>query len=110
MRAPTLQEVPTLEDAGYKGVVLDAWYAAFVPKGTPPEIVARLNKEMNDSLKDQKLLTNFTTGAVEPLGGTPEEIGKLAQADSVKYGPAGERAQHQDQLSRVGPAGVFAVE
>ena len=84
-RAPTLQEIPTFEDAGYKGLVLDAWYAAFVPKGTPPAIVARLNNEMNDSLKDQKLLANFTTGAVEAVGGTPEEIGKLAQADSVKY-------------------------
>jgi tripartite-type tricarboxylate transporter receptor subunit TctC len=84
-RAPTLQEVPTVEESGYKGLVLDAWYAAFVPKGTPPAIVARLNKEMNDALKDPKLLTNFTTGAVEPIGGTPDEIGKLAQADSVKY-------------------------
>jgi tripartite-type tricarboxylate transporter receptor subunit TctC len=84
-RAPTLQEVPTLEEAGYKGMVLDAWYAAFVPKGTPPEIVGRLNKAMNDSLTDQKLLTNFTTGAVEPIGGSAEEMGKLAQADSVKY-------------------------
>jgi tripartite-type tricarboxylate transporter receptor subunit TctC len=84
-RAPSLQEVPTLEDAGYKGLVLDAWYAAFVPKGTPAEIVARLNKEMNESLKDPRLLTNFTTGAVEPMGGPPDEIGKLAQADSLKY-------------------------
>ena len=84
-RAPTLQEVPTLEDAGYKGLVLDAWYAAFVPKGTPPAIVARLNEEMNEALKDPKLLDTFNTGAVEPIGGTPEEIGKLAQADSVKY-------------------------
>jgi tripartite-type tricarboxylate transporter receptor subunit TctC len=84
-RAPTLQEIPTLEDAGYKGLVLDAWYGAFVPKGTPAEIVARLNKAMNESLKDAKLLANFTVGAVEPIGGTPDEIGKLAQADSVKY-------------------------
>jgi tripartite-type tricarboxylate transporter receptor subunit TctC len=84
-RAPTLQEVPTLEEAGFKGLVLDAWYAAFVPKGTPGEIVGKLNKEMNESLKDPKLLANFTTGAVEPIGGTPDEMGKLAQADSVKY-------------------------
>jgi len=84
-RAPTLQEVPTLEEAGFKGLVLDAWYAAFVPKGTPAEIVGKLNKEMNESLKDPKLLANFTTGAVEPIGGTPDEMGKLAQADSVKY-------------------------
>src|SRR5690349_2520349 len=76
-RAPTLQEVPTLEDAGYKGLVLDAWYGAFVAKGTSPAIVAKLNREMNESLKDAKLLANFTTGAVEPIGGTPEEIGKL---------------------------------
>ena len=42
-RAPTLPEVPTLEDAGYKGLVLDAWYAAFAPKGTPKEVIATLN-------------------------------------------------------------------
>jgi tripartite-type tricarboxylate transporter receptor subunit TctC len=46
-RAPYLQEVPTLEDAGFKGLVLEAWYAAFVPKGTPQAIVAKLNAEMN---------------------------------------------------------------
>jgi tripartite-type tricarboxylate transporter receptor subunit TctC len=84
-RAPTLQEVPTLEDAGYKGLVLEAWYGAFVPQGTPPAIVARLNDEMNKALKDAKLQENFTKGAVEAVGGTPDEIGKLARADSEKY-------------------------
>jgi tripartite-type tricarboxylate transporter receptor subunit TctC len=83
-RSPNLPEIPTLDESGYK-VVLDAWYAAFVPKGTPADIVAKLNKEMNASLKDEKLLANFVTGAMEPIGGTTEEIGKLAQADSVKY-------------------------
>ena len=83
-RSPILPEVPTLEESGYK-VVLDAWYAAFVPSGTPPGIVAKLNDEMNKALKDAKLLDTFKAGAVEPIGGTPEEIGKIAQADSVKY-------------------------
>jgi tripartite-type tricarboxylate transporter receptor subunit TctC len=83
-RSPTLPEIPTLDESGYK-VVLDAWYAAFVPRGTPAELVAKLNSEMNQALKDPKLLDTFTKGAVEPIGGTPEEIGKLAQADSVKY-------------------------
>jgi len=40
---------------------------------------------MNQALKDPKLLETFKAGAVEPIGGTPEEIGKIAQADSVKY-------------------------
>jgi len=83
-RSPILPEIPTIEESGYK-VVLDAWYAAFVPHGTPPELVTRLNSEMNRALKDPKLLDTFNKGAVEPIGGTPDEIAKLAQADSAKY-------------------------
>jgi tripartite-type tricarboxylate transporter receptor subunit TctC len=84
-RSPILKDVPTLEEAGFKGMVLDAWYGAFVPKGTPPAIVSRLNDAMNKALKDPKLLENFVKGVVEPVGGTPEELGKVAQADSEKY-------------------------
>jgi len=84
-RGPTLQQVPTLEEAGYKGLVLEAWYAAFVPKNTPKEIAARLNTEMNKALKDPKLTGTFAKGAIEPVGGAPEDIGKLALADSEKY-------------------------
>ena len=40
---------------------------------------------MNKALKDAKLLENFTKGAVEAVGGTPDEIGKLARANSEKY-------------------------
>ena len=65
-RSPMLPEVPTLEEAGYKGLVLEAWYAAFVPKGTPKEIVDKLNAEMNKALKDPKLIETFTKGAIEP--------------------------------------------
>jgi tripartite-type tricarboxylate transporter receptor subunit TctC len=84
-RAPTLPNVPTLEEAGYKGLVLEAWYAAFVPPGTPQPVIMKINEEMNKALKDQKLIDTFTKGAIEPVGGTPEDIGKLARADSEKY-------------------------
>jgi tripartite-type tricarboxylate transporter receptor subunit TctC len=84
-RAKVLPEIPTLEDAGYKGLVLEAWYAAFVPKGTPPAIVTRLNAEMQKALSDPAMQESFTRGSMEPTGGSPEELGKVAQADSVKY-------------------------
>src|SRR5262249_33679849 len=42
-RSPNLPEVPTLQEAGFKGLVLETWYAAFVPLGTPPSAIARLN-------------------------------------------------------------------
>ena len=83
-RSPILPEIPTLDESGYP-VVLDAWYGAFVPSGTPHELVMKLNGEMNHALKDEKLRDTFLKGVVEVIGGTPEELGKLAQADSVKY-------------------------
>jgi tripartite-type tricarboxylate transporter receptor subunit TctC len=84
-RAPTLPEVPTMEDAGYKGLVLEAWYAAFAPAGTPPEIVALLNGAIEKALTDKTLQENFVKGSLESIGGTPEKLGTLAKADSVKY-------------------------
>ena len=61
-RGPTLHEVPTLEEAGFKGLVLEAWYGAFAPPGTPPAIIARLNDEMNKALSDPKLMREFHQG------------------------------------------------
>jgi tripartite-type tricarboxylate transporter receptor subunit TctC len=75
-RAPTLPEVPTLEEAGY---------AAFLPPATPPAIISQLNAEMVKALQDPKLLDTFNKGAVEAVGGRPEELGRLAQSDSAKY-------------------------
>ena len=84
-RAPTLPEVPTLEDAGFKGVVLEAWYAAFAPNGTPPEIIDALNKAIAATFTDEKLKQNFTNGSLESVGGSPDDMGKVARADSEKY-------------------------
>jgi tripartite-type tricarboxylate transporter receptor subunit TctC len=84
-RAPTLPEIPTFEESGFKGVVLEAWYAAFAPPGTPAPIIDKLNTEMNRALKDAKLLENFSAGALEAIGGGPDVIGTLARADSAKY-------------------------
>jgi tripartite-type tricarboxylate transporter receptor subunit TctC len=84
-RAKVLPDIPTLEDAGFKGVVLEAWYAAFVPKGTPPAIVARLNAEMQKALSDPAMQESFTRGSMEPTGGSAEALGKVARDDSVKY-------------------------
>jgi tripartite-type tricarboxylate transporter receptor subunit TctC len=84
-RAPYAQEIPTVEEAGFKGLVLEAWYAAFVPKGTPPAITARLNAEMQKALSDATMKERFDKGSMEPVGGTPDELGTLAREDSVKY-------------------------
>lgn len=84
-RASTLPDIPTLQESGLKGVVLEAWYAAFAPPGTPASQVALLNAAIGRSLEDPKLRAAFAKGIVEPMGGTPEQLGQLARADSAKY-------------------------
>jgi tripartite-type tricarboxylate transporter receptor subunit TctC len=84
-RAPTLSDIPTLVESGYKDVVLEAWYACFAPPETPPALIKQLNEAIQQSLSDPKLVDNFTKGSLEAIGGAPEALGKLARADSEKY-------------------------
>jgi tripartite-type tricarboxylate transporter receptor subunit TctC len=84
-RAPYLSDIPTLEEAGFRGMVLEAWYAAFVPKGTPQAIVTRLNAEMAKAVADPAMKDRFLRGSMEDVGGTPEQLSEVARADSLKY-------------------------
>jgi len=84
-RAPTLPDIPTLEESGYKGLVLEAWYAVFVPGGTPADLVGKINAAFAKALTDKAVLDGFTKGSLEAKGGSPEALGLLARADSVKY-------------------------
>ena len=84
-RSPSLPEVPTFEQAGFKGLVLDIWYGAFVPTGTPPAIVARLNTEMNKAMADAANRKNLLQTANEPVGGSADAFARLVREDSDKY-------------------------
>jgi tripartite-type tricarboxylate transporter receptor subunit TctC len=85
-RAPSLPEVPTYEEAGIKGLVLDQWLGVFVPAGTPPEIVARLNAEVGKALAEAAIRERYAQAALEPVGGTPGEFAQLVRDDYAKYG------------------------
>jgi tripartite-type tricarboxylate transporter receptor subunit TctC len=84
-RSPNLPEVPTLQEAGFKGLVLETWYAAFVPLGTPAPAIARLNAEMDKVLADPATGKSLLQTATEPVGGSAEQLARVARADSEKY-------------------------
>ena len=84
-RAPYIPDVPTLEEAGLKGVVLESWYGAYVPKGTPAAIVARLNAEMAKALVDPAMKESFNRGSMEGAGGAPAVLAAQGAEDSAKY-------------------------
>ena len=84
-RAPSLPEVPTYEQAGYKGLVIEQWLGVFAPAGTPAEFVARLNAEIAKALDDPGIRERYAQSALEPVGGTPDNLARLLRADYDKY-------------------------
>ncbi|MEJ0077901.1 MAG: tripartite tricarboxylate transporter substrate binding protein [Alphaproteobacteria bacterium] len=85
-RSPSLPEVPTFEEAGAHGLVLDQWLGVFAPAGTPAAITARLNAEINNALNDSAVRKGFADSAQEPIGGTPEQFAQFVREDYAKFG------------------------
>jgi tripartite-type tricarboxylate transporter receptor subunit TctC len=84
-RSPSLPDVPTYQEAGIQGLVLDQWLGVFVPAGTPTTIIGRLNAEIGNALADPAIRESFLQQAQEPVGGSAEQFSSLVHADSAKY-------------------------
>jgi tripartite-type tricarboxylate transporter receptor subunit TctC len=80
-RSTSLPDVPTVAESGYKGFDVSTWYGIFVPTGTPKEIVARLNSEVNKLLDTPELKKAIYAQGAEPQAMTPEKFATLLQTD-----------------------------
>jgi tripartite-type tricarboxylate transporter receptor subunit TctC len=84
-RIPVLPDLPTFEEQGLPGVLADNWFGLVAPPKTPPAIIAKLNKAVNDAVTSADV-----KGKLEPLGaamggGTPEDFGKLLVDERAKW-------------------------
>ena len=84
-RSQSLPDIPTFQESGIKGLVLDQWLGVFVPAGTPGPIIARLNGEIGKALADQAIKGNLVSSAMEPIGGSAEQFARLVRDDFAKY-------------------------
>jgi tripartite-type tricarboxylate transporter receptor subunit TctC len=84
-RSPSLPEVPTYQEAGIKGLVIDQWLGMFVPFGTPKPIADRLKHEVDKALAEPAVRANFLESAQEPVGGSAAQFAKLVKDDYDKY-------------------------
>jgi tripartite-type tricarboxylate transporter receptor subunit TctC len=85
VRAQALPDVPTLGDflPGYEA---SDWYGICAPRGTAPEIIGRLNTEINAGLADPKLKARLDDLGGIVLAGSPAEFGKLIADETEKWG------------------------
>lgn len=87
-RSPFFPEVPTLKEAGVTGFErATSWFAAFVPAGTPPATVARLEKALIDATKDPEVRAKMATLAMEMTGYSGDNLRKLIQAERAHWKP-----------------------
>ena len=84
-RSPAAPDVPTMVESGIPGFDISNWFAYFVPAGTPGEIIARLNGEVNKALKFQDVKDKLASVGAETVGTTPDELGKFVQAETEKF-------------------------
>jgi tripartite-type tricarboxylate transporter receptor subunit TctC len=75
-RLASLKDVPTLAEEGFPELNQPAWYGLLAPKGTPPEIVAKLHSAAAEALKTPRVIEALEKQGAAPSGNTPEEFGK----------------------------------
>jgi tripartite-type tricarboxylate transporter receptor subunit TctC len=84
-RLALLPDVPTVTEAGYPGVEATVWWGFLVPAHTPGEIVARLNKEIDIALQDQKVKDSLLAMGATVKGGSPDAFRTFLRSETEKW-------------------------
>ena len=84
-RHASMPDVPTAIEAGYPEYETYAWYGMYAPKGTPKEIVARIQQEIARVVKRPDTEERLGQFGAEPIASTPEDFAAFTKAESEKF-------------------------
>ena len=85
-RSPALPDVPTTTELGFPKLQSTTWFALLAPRGTPPEIIAKMNLEVNKILKDPAFTKRLADIGATPLGGSPKDLSDHLGSEIGKWG------------------------
>jgi tripartite-type tricarboxylate transporter receptor subunit TctC len=85
-RTPLLPEVPTVAETGLAGFEVLGWFALMAPAKTPPEVIRRLNNDVNAAIARPAIVTRFAELGAEPLGGSPDQAAAFIRGEQDKWG------------------------
>jgi tripartite-type tricarboxylate transporter receptor subunit TctC len=92
-RLETLPDVPTVAESGYKGFEADQWYGIVAPAGTPPDIVNKLNAQINKALESSELKARLQSEGAIAMPSSPEAFGALIVREIARWKPVVKAAQ-----------------
>ena len=84
-RAEAFPDVPTLKEAGMPDLEVETWYAMFAPAGTPAGIIDRINRDVNELLKEADVRDVLAKQGLEPAGGTPQALGVRVKRELANW-------------------------
>ncbi|MFT0859712.1 tripartite tricarboxylate transporter substrate binding protein BugD [Ancylobacter sp. G4_0304] len=94
-RLKSLPDLPTMQEGGVKDFEIAVWHGVYAPKGTPKEVVTKLNAALVAALQDPKVIARFADLGTEPVAldrATPEVHEKFLAAEVAKWKPVIEQA------------------
>lgn len=86
-RVPSMPNIPTLAEAGVPGYEFESWSGLMAPEGTPPDIIAKLNKAVSDSVLDKTVVGQFSQAAMVSRVENPATFGEWIKASIDKWSP-----------------------
>jgi len=96
-RSAAAPDVPTMAEAGIKGFETSTWGGILAPAGTPKDVVAKLNAEINKALTTSDVRQRMLDAGIEPAGGTPQQFAAFIQSEMVKWGKVAKLAGIQPE-------------
>jgi tripartite-type tricarboxylate transporter receptor subunit TctC len=85
-RFPAVPDVPAAIESGVlPGYDVTTWYGVFAPRGVPPEVIAKLNKTINESLAEEVVQKRLTTAGVVVRGSTPQAFGEHMAREFARW-------------------------
>jgi tripartite-type tricarboxylate transporter receptor subunit TctC len=96
-RSSLFPELPTMAEAGLKGYETSTWGGLLAPAGTPKEVVAKLNAEVNKALAAPEVREKLAAAGIEPAGGTPQQFNDFIQSEMARWAKVAKSAGIQPE-------------
>lgn len=84
-RSSLAPNIPTVDESGYKGIVVRTWHALLAPAATPPAIVEQLQNELRRGLLTPAVKEKLARDGIEVVASTPSELDAFMRADVIKW-------------------------
>ncbi len=84
-RVKAVPELPTVAESGYPGFEADQWYGVVAPAGTPPDVIAKLNQQINKMLASPEITTRLASEGAEATPNSPKVFADLIASEIARW-------------------------